>query len=309
MTHYRGQSYLTVIDCGPSRYGIWRLLRRSDAAEVTSQLETIFLDRGAPAELLLDNATEFRGRGMAAFAARWGVTLRFRAVHEAGGNGIVERHHRTIKVMAARQGCTIGEAVHRYNMTPRDGQSSESAPAAGLFQRMGRDLPGDTTERNSARPPPELRVKDRDAGFRVGDLVWMRRRGPTTRCTDVSRTGTVTRLVSDQLVEVDGVPWHVRCLRRRRGPDREAVDSSDDDDDDDPAVEFVPPRGTGELQAASHEQSRTPSLPVPDADPVRPHPGEPPDPSVLGSPVERERGMRARQPPDRYGLVLPSDCI
>ncbi|XP_043200350.1 uncharacterized protein LOC122369575 [Amphibalanus amphitrite] len=68
-----------------------------NAAEVTNQLENIFLERGAPAELLLDNATEFRSRRMAAFAARWGVRLRFRAVHEAGGNGIVERHHRTVK--------------------------------------------------------------------------------------------------------------------------------------------------------------------------------------------------------------------
>ena len=32
-------------------------------------LEQIFLERGALAELLLDNATEFRGRVMRAFAA------------------------------------------------------------------------------------------------------------------------------------------------------------------------------------------------------------------------------------------------
>ncbi|KAF0291481.1 uncharacterized protein FJT64_010401 [Amphibalanus amphitrite] len=215
VTHYRERSYLTVIDCGPSRYGIWRLLRRSDAAEVTNQLENIFLERGAPAELLLDNATEFRSRRMAAFAARWGVRLRFRAVHEAGGNGIVERHHRTVKVMAARQGCTIGEAVHRYNATPRDGMHPSSAPAAGVFQRAGHDLPLNIDEPGRAVSKVDDGVQSARKAFRVGDAVWIRRRGQPTRCTDVSRRGVVTRLLPAPLVEVDGAPWHVRCVRRR----------------------------------------------------------------------------------------------
>ena len=297
VTHYRGQSYLTVVDCGPSRYGIWRRLRRSDAAEIVSQLEAIFLEHGAPAEILLDNATEFRGRLMAAFAARWSITLRFRAVHEAGGNGIVERHHRTVKVMAARQGCTIGEAAHRYNMTARDGQRAESAPAAALFQRVGRDLPVGIVERNDARPPPELGGAERDADFRVGDPVWTRRRGPPTRCTDVSRPGTVTRILSDQLVEVDGVPWHVRCLRRRHGLDRsEAVSSAGADRDQEPALLLGVPSSTRDQ---GHVQAGPPSeetLPVPAADPVRPPPGEPPDQGAS----ELRRSVRVVQPPNRY---------
>ncbi|KAF0297012.1 hypothetical protein FJT64_005559 [Amphibalanus amphitrite] len=231
VTHYRGDHYLTVVDCGPSRYGIWRRLRRSDAAEITAHLETVFLEHGAPAELLLDNATEFRGRRMGAFAARWGVTLRFRAVHEAGGNGIVERHHRTIKVMSARKGCTIAESLHRYNMTPRDGSQPESAPAAGVFRRVGRDLPVTGAGGHDDRPPPALPAdSERGAGFREGDLVWVRRRGPATRCTDVSRPGTVTRIVTDQLIEVDGAPWHVRCVRHRHTGQPTAADPPIEDD-------------------------------------------------------------------------------
>ncbi|XP_043245437.1 uncharacterized protein LOC122393477 [Amphibalanus amphitrite] len=101
VTHFRGKHYLTVIDCGPSRYAMWREIRRSDGSEIVRQLEALFLERGAPAELLMDNATEFKGRELKAFAVRWDVELRYRAAYEPGGNGIIERHHRTIKVMAA----------------------------------------------------------------------------------------------------------------------------------------------------------------------------------------------------------------
>ena len=73
VTHFRGRQYLTLVDCGPSRYAIWRELRHSEASEIVRQLEAIFLERGAPAKILTDNATEFRGRVMMAFVTRWDV--------------------------------------------------------------------------------------------------------------------------------------------------------------------------------------------------------------------------------------------
>ncbi|XP_043226567.1 uncharacterized protein LOC122383837 [Amphibalanus amphitrite] len=42
ITHYRNRSYLSIIDCGPSRFCVWRPLRRTDSASVTEQLEEIF---------------------------------------------------------------------------------------------------------------------------------------------------------------------------------------------------------------------------------------------------------------------------
>ncbi|XP_045123820.1 uncharacterized protein LOC123511834 [Portunus trituberculatus] len=78
VTHYLGSAYLSLVDCGPSRFAVWRHLRRPDADTVVSHLEQVFCERGAPAELLCDNDTVFRGRRFAAFAARWGVSLRFR---------------------------------------------------------------------------------------------------------------------------------------------------------------------------------------------------------------------------------------
>ena len=221
VTHHQGREYLSLIDCGPSRFSVWRPLRRADATEITGHLEQLFLERGAPSEILADNATVFRSRQMASLAARWSTTLRFRAVHEPGGNGVVERCHRTVKVIAARRQCTVAEAVHLYNVTPRDGETAESAPAAGVYRYTVRDgvRPVPSDHAASDVPPPLVSDGPR---LRVGDAVWVRRRG--TRCTDVSRRGTVTRVVSPQVLEVDGVPWHVRDLRPRQLSDSKGSD-------------------------------------------------------------------------------------
>ena len=42
VTYYGGQSYLTIVDCGPSRYCLWRPLRREDSASVVQKLEEVF---------------------------------------------------------------------------------------------------------------------------------------------------------------------------------------------------------------------------------------------------------------------------
>jgi len=55
ITHHEGRHYLSLIDCGPSRFAVWKRLRRQDSAAVIEQLEVVFLERGAPPELLTDN--------------------------------------------------------------------------------------------------------------------------------------------------------------------------------------------------------------------------------------------------------------
>ena len=214
LTHIGSTTYLSVIDCGPCRFALWRALRRGTGEEVVAALEQIFFERGAPCELLLDNATEFRGRVVKAFAARWRVALRFRAAYEAGGNGVIERHHRTIKVIVARQRCTVQEAVHRYNVTPRGVAASEQAPAAMTYGRAVRDLP---VVLGSALPVKETASDEPRGGteWRRGDRVWTRRRG-LDRCGDRSKPGVVTGMPTDQVVEVDGMPTHVRNVRRRQ---------------------------------------------------------------------------------------------
>lgn len=233
VTHHAGKSFLSVIDCGPSRFSLWRPLRRADASTVVQQLEGVFYERGAPSELLCDNDTVFRGRSFAAFAARWNVTLRFRAVHEPGGNGVVERSHRTVKVIAARKRCSVAEAVHLYNVSPRVDSEPGSSPASAVYTYQVRDCvsSGDVqlTEEQSAHPVVE---NECEGGYKVGDAVWVRRRG--ARCTEPSRHGVVTAVISPQVVEVDGLPWHVRCLRPR------ADACVDGDADDRHSVDDIP---------------------------------------------------------------------
>ena len=93
VTHFRGRLYLTVVDCGPSRFAIWRQLRYESAAYVITELSSIFYERGPPSELLADNATAFHSRAFLAFASEWGTRVRYRAAHVPSGNGIVERNH------------------------------------------------------------------------------------------------------------------------------------------------------------------------------------------------------------------------
>jgi len=42
ITHFEGRNYLSLIDCGPSGFAVWRHLRRQDSATVIQQLEAVF---------------------------------------------------------------------------------------------------------------------------------------------------------------------------------------------------------------------------------------------------------------------------
>ena len=87
------------------------------------------------------------------------------------------------------------------------------------------------TEAQQTLPRSDERPLKHVSTFEVGDPVWMRRRG--TRCTASSRQGVVTRIVLAQVVEVDGVPWHVRDLRHRYGDDASDADTAGGGDEDD----------------------------------------------------------------------------
>ncbi|XP_045108000.1 uncharacterized protein LOC123502800 [Portunus trituberculatus] len=270
VTHYLGSAYLSLVDCGPSRFAVWRHLRRPDADTVVSHLEQVFCERGAPAELLCDNDTVFRGRRFAAFAARWGVSLRFRGAYAPSGNGIVERNHRTVKVIAARKGCSVAEAVHLYNVTPRDGETVASAPVSGIYRYRVRDCVRHDQVQRAVHTSPDVARKN----YTVDDAVWVRRRGE--RCTSASQPGVVTRVNSPQVVEVDGVPRHVRDLRHRS-----SLSVNEAGTPDEPGVEDEPP-----LYVDAQSQLLQPQVAEP--------PPEAPREAVL------RRSTRERHPPQRY---------
>ena len=238
-------------------------------------------------ELLCDNDPVFRGRPFAVLAARWGVTVRFRATHAPSGNGVVERSHRTVKVIATRKRCSIAEAVHLYDVTPREGEGVDSAPFCGVHRYEPRDCVRLSADLARSAECVETGVAEvpvaEPSVFAVGDAVWVRRRG--TRCTEPSRRGTVTAVISPQVVDVDGMPRHVRDLRRRHS-ESPTRSSAPDADCDDPLYVMEPP---------------VPPAPQPDAG--QPDPCDAPlqrDCSTAVIPtVDPRRSQRRRRPPQR----------
>ena len=231
ITHYRGHHYLTLIDCGPSRFAVWKELRHQGSDEVCRVLETVFFERSAPTEILTDNDTAFRGARFQNFAERWGIRIRYRCAYVPSGNAIAERSHRQVKRTAARTGCSIAEAVYWHNVSPKEAGEEGTAPANCLYRYESRVLGIDGVE-----PFEDVAVPCR---FREGDAVWVRPEG--ARCTTRYGLGTVTQVLSDQAVEVDGMPRHVKDLRpATEGPNARGQQDTPDAEALWPLVEFFP---------------------------------------------------------------------
>ena len=241
ITHFRGRHYLSLIDCGPSRFSVWRPLRTQTSAAVIEQLDLVFWERGAPEELLTDNDPTFRSCQFEAFAAQWSMRVRYRCAHQPSGNGIAERCHRSVKVTAARKNCTVAEAVYWHNVSPRADGGPESAPAELLYRYRvrvrGVDGPAAAGREDTSADHSE------SAPYRRGDRVWVR--PPGARCDEQSAPGIVTDAMSEQAVAVDGMPRHTRDLRRRTGQDSDVNPGATADDDGPIMVRFpvaeVPP--------------------------------------------------------------------
>ena len=161
-THYRGRCYLTMVDCGPSRFAIWREVVSENAASIVRVLEEVFRERGPVDELLMDNGAGFHSHQVRELCERWNVSRRFRAAHRPSGNGIVERNHRTIKRSAERSGSSPLDAVFWYNMASKSGIDGTTVPHVQVNCYKWR---------HPSIRPPEVE-EDRPEALRVGDRVW-----------------------------------------------------------------------------------------------------------------------------------------
>lgn len=212
VTHFRSKKYLTIIDCGPSRFAIWRELPNETEDVVVKNLLQIFLERGPPHEILLDNSATFRSGKLTQLCDAWGVAVRFRCAYRPEGNGIIERNHRTIKRMAARSGRDISQMVFWYNMSPRKGVREETIPHRVIFAYEWK-LP-DVVIRPETRGSPR---------FKVGQKVVVK---PTDkRCTSTWTNGVVTEAGDSTSVEVNGLPRHVGDVRAI--PEEVGLDNED----------------------------------------------------------------------------------
>ena len=204
ITHYEDQHYLTLIDYGPSRFSIWDPLQHQNAASIIRQLESVFSERGPPAELLTDNGAAFSREEFRRFDENWGLQQRFRCAYVLSSNGIVERCHRTIKHIAARMRCSVMEALYWYNVTPKDDATASTAPANAIYNYRVRVKGRDTA-------PPLGHV---DSGpFNVRDTVWVK--SPHGRCSTQFKKGMVTGIYSLHSVLINRISRHIKDLRPR----------------------------------------------------------------------------------------------
>ena len=239
VTHFGQDRYLTIVDCGPSRFAIWRKIASESAAVLAAVLEQVFRERGPPMELLLDNSATFRSTQLDDLCARWSVYRGFRCAYRPAGNGIVERNHRTIKSMAARVGKSPLDVLFWYNAAPLDDDAG-TVPAAAVhaYQWRNPDVPTNVGER--------LRGESR---YSVGDVVFVK--PAQARCTTRWPLGVVTAVSSTTCVEVDGMPRHVADCRPVPA-ERSAQESPDELDEDE-----VEPRRSSRIKG---EPCRFPDL-------------------------------------------------
>lgn len=218
ITHLSGRPYLTLIDCGPSRYTVWQALSHETAEEVTKHLNRVFLERGPPCEFLSDNGPCFRACGMKDFLQKWGIKQLFSCAYRPTGNGIIERIHRTIKRMVARSGAAVEEMVYWYNNSPN---SHGVVPAETLFN-YDVVLPKQQLLFDVIQEDQPLKSCHQ---YGVGDTVFVK--PPHARCDVTWRKGVVTA-VKPTSVEVDGVNRHIADIRLAESY---AAQSHDDDDE------------------------------------------------------------------------------
>ncbi|XP_067949570.1 uncharacterized protein [Watersipora subatra] len=202
ITHHNGIPYLTVIDCGPSRYAIWRKLKNETLSAVSEQLEHIFTKRGSSAELLSDNGPCFRA--LPQMLRNWNVMQLFSCAYRPSGNGIIEWNHRTIKWMLARSGGSVNEMLYWYNNSPH---SDGAVPFERLHKYKPQYLEASGTIKNNTSLNP----------YKIGDHVFVK--PDNAKCSSVWKPGIITALVSNTAVKVDNMSRHIGNVRFSWHPD------------------------------------------------------------------------------------------
>ena len=124
----------------------------------------------------------------------------------------MERNHRTVKRMAARVGGDVRDMVVFYNTSPNQ---KGVVPAETIYKYV------------PSRCVQEVRTST-SCPYSCGDLVYVR--PPNARCTTAWALGTVSGVNSDVSIVVDGVPRHVRDLRKATAHDEVGQEDACDDD-------------------------------------------------------------------------------
>ena len=82
----------------------------------------------------MDNGRAFRSATLKEMLDKWGVRCFFSAAYRPSGNGIVERHHQTIKVLVEKKRELPAGGSVLDNLSPKTGQKVESVPQNAIFK-------------------------------------------------------------------------------------------------------------------------------------------------------------------------------
>ena len=215
VTHVGQEKFVTIVDCGPSRFAVWQRVNHEDDTEVAACLRKVFEWYSAPKELLMDNGRAFRSKKVEELCNKWAVNRLFGAAYKPRGNGIVERNHRSVKRVKARRGGTVEEAVRVYNGTPRG--PLYAVPAEVMFGRSVMNpivRRARVSEDHPGRVGENRHTSEGSRQYREGDRVVVK--PPNARCDTRLSGGTVTKVNSPWNVEVNGVPRHIQDVRLAR---------------------------------------------------------------------------------------------
>ena len=75
--------YLSMVDCGPGRFAIWKRIRGETARVISTVLEEVFLERGPVTDVLMDNGRAFRSGTLKEKLDKWGVRCFFQSSIQA----------------------------------------------------------------------------------------------------------------------------------------------------------------------------------------------------------------------------------
>ena len=109
----------------------------------------------------------------------------------------MQRNHSAVKRIAARSDISIQEAVFWYNFLPREGTSEEGCTCNGIYKYKWRI-------NNTIHWLEEEEIKTK---FSIGESVWAK--SGITRCTSAWKIGKITKILSKNKVEIDGIARHV----------------------------------------------------------------------------------------------------
>ena len=83
VTLYRNEVDLSIVDCGPGRFAIWKRIKGETAEVISTVWEEVFLEREPVTEVFMDNGRAFRSATPKEMLDKWGVGCFFQSSIQA----------------------------------------------------------------------------------------------------------------------------------------------------------------------------------------------------------------------------------